>query len=306
MRLLRVTAPKARASQVARLAFDCGISDLTMHEVEQHKAGESPQSKIAIDMHVATPDARAVVEALVRAPFYSREEFSIDVREPRAVLKRTSVRKITRPIAAPMVDIDQELWQFSHVTYSFAIRVFIAAALLAYGMIHDNPLLVIGGLVFLPFMPLVLGLALGTVDRQWKLVAQSASAFVAGTLLIVAGAAAVALVAEPPIMFDQFPPMIAGVALSLMVGLAGALATADDVGHRHLLGLAAASQIALIPAWLGLSLVFGFTESPAEKLLGFALNASAIVLAAMAVYGTLLWRAQGAKNTPAARSEYGA
>lgn len=291
MRLVRVTVPKGRGTQVAKLAFEYGVSDVTIHDVEQHKPGADPKNKEAVDMHVATPDSRAVIEAIVRAPFYDRQEFSIDVREPRAVLKKTHVREITRPVAAPMVDIDQELWQFSHVTYSFVIRFVIAAVLLSYGMIHDNPLLMVGGLVFLPFMPLVLGVAFGVLDRQWKLVAQSAIAFVTGMLLIVATGVAVASWSEPPLAFHQFPPVIAGVVLSLLVGVAGALATADDVGHRQLMGLAAASQIALIPAWLGISLVFGFTEAPGEKLMSFGLNSIALVLGAAAVYGALLWRA---------------
>ncbi|HYC45305.1 MAG TPA: DUF389 domain-containing protein [Burkholderiales bacterium] len=290
MRLIRITVPKGRGRDVAKLAFDCGIKDLTIHAVEQHKPGGETKNKEAVDMHVATPDGRAVVEAIVRAPFYDRQEFSIDIREPRAVLKAASVREIARPVAAPMVDIDQELWQFSHVTVSFAVRFMIAAVLLAYGMIHDNPLLMIGGLVFLPFMPLVLGIAFGALDRQWKLVAQSAIAFVTGTLLIVAMGVAVAAWTDPPLAFHQFPPVIAGVVLSLLVGIAGAVATADDVGHRQLIGLAAASQIALIPAWFGISLVFGFTQSPAEKLMAFGLNAVALVLGAAAVYGVLMWR----------------
>jgi hypothetical protein len=42
-----------------------------------------------------------------------------------------------------VVDFAQELWQFSHMTYSFVLRVSIAAALVAYGMItgfvmHDH------------------------------------------------------------------------------------------------------------------------------------------------------------------------
>jgi hypothetical protein len=291
MRLVRVTVPKGRGREIAKLAFDCGIKDVAIHEVEQHEPASEPKRREAVDMHVSTPEGRAVVEAIVRAPFYDRREFSIDTREPRAVLKSTSVREIARPLAAPMIDIDQELWQFSHVTVSFVLRVVIAAVLLSYGMIHDNPLLMIGGLIFLPFMPLVLGLAFGALDRQWKLVGQSALAYVSATLLIVATGFAVAAFTDPPLAFHQFPPVIAGVVLSLLVGVAGAIATADDVGHRQLVGLAAASQIALIPAWFGISLVFGFTQSPAEKLMAFGLNTLALLLGAAAVYGALLYRA---------------
>jgi hypothetical protein len=44
-------------------------------------------------------------------------------------------RPDARPVSGPVVDFAQELWQFSHMTYSFVLRVSIAAALVAYGMI---------------------------------------------------------------------------------------------------------------------------------------------------------------------------
>ena len=86
-------------------------------------------------------------------------------------------------------------------------------------------------------------------------------------------------------LFDKFPPLIAGLAFSLMIGIAAALATADDAGHRQLIGVAAASQLALAPAWLGLSLVFGFPESPAEKLLSFGVNVCALIVGGAMIYG---------------------
>ena len=86
MRLVRVTAPKGKGPEIAKIAFQCGISDVSIHQVEQHKPGSTPAVKDAVDMHVATPDGRSVVEAVVRAPFYDREEYSIDVREPRSIL----------------------------------------------------------------------------------------------------------------------------------------------------------------------------------------------------------------------------
>ena len=304
MRLVRVTVPRGKGQEIARIAFDVGIEAVSIHPVEQHKAGSNPSAKEAVDIHVNTPDSKAVVDAVVKAPFYDRNEYSIDVREPRSILKSTSIRDITRPVAAPMIDIDQELWQFSHVTYSFVVRVLIASILLSYGMVHDNPLLMIGGLMFLPFMPLVLGVAFGALGRQWSLVGQSLAAFVTATLLICAGGAAVAMFAEPPIMFDQFPPLAAGLALSAVVGVAGAIATADDAGHRQLVGLAAASQLALIPAWLGISLVFGFPDNPGEKLVSFGGNFVALLLGAGAVYLFLSQRGHVAHGAEAGRGEY--
>jgi hypothetical protein len=279
MRLVKVSVPQGRGADIARIAFEQGAPDVSFQQVSQQKPGAEPQPREAVDVKISTPRAKAFVDAVIAAPFFDREHYTIEIREPRSLLKSTRTREITRPVPAPVIDIDQELWQFTHVTYSFVLRVFISALLLSYGMVEDNPLIMIGGLLFLPFTPLVLAFGFGTLTRQWELVRHAVVALVFG------GGVAVALAADPPMVFDKFPPMIAGLAFSFAIGIASSLATADDVGRRELIGLAAASQLALIPAWLGVSLVFGFDESPVEKLQAFGVNLVALACGALAVYG---------------------
>jgi hypothetical protein len=289
MRLVKVSAPQSKGADIARVAFECGIPDVSINEVMRHKPGSQPSPREVVDIKVPTPDAKAFIDALLHAPFFDRADYTIELREPRSILKSTPTREMTRPVAAPILDVDQELWQFTHVNYSFVARVMIAALLLSYGMVHDNPLFMIGGLVFVPFMPLVLAFSFGALTRQWQLVRHAAVAFVTATLLIAAAAAGIALLLEPPIMFDQFPPLAAGAAFSFLVGIAAALGTTDDVGHRQLIGLAAASQLVLVPAWLGISIVFGFTESPIEKLVSFGVNVVSLAAGCALVYALLSW-----------------
>src|SRR5207248_5973198 len=77
----------------------------------------------------------------------------------------------------------------------------------------------------------------------------------------------------------------------VVIGVAAGVATTDDVGWRQLLGLAAASQMAFVPVWLGTALVYGFAgEANAEalqRLLTFPVNALAITVAAGATYAVL-------------------
>jgi hypothetical protein len=303
MRLVKVSVPQGRGADIARIAFAQGVPDVTLQQASQQKAGAEPQPREAVDVKLETPRAKAFVDAVIAAPFFDREQYTIEIREPRSILKSTATREITRPVPAPVTDIDQELWQFTHVTYSFVLRVFISALLLSYGMIEDNPLIMIGGLLFLPFTPLVLACGFGALTGQWQLVRHAVVALIAAVLLIFAGGVAVALLADPPIMFDKFPPMMAGLAFSFAIGIAASLATADDVGRRELIGLAAASQVGLIPAWLGVSLVFGFDESPVEKLQAFGVNVVALVCGALAVYGYMFVR--GELSHLSARSKEG-
>jgi hypothetical protein len=292
MRLVKVSTPQGKGADVARIAFGHGAPDVTLQQVSQQKAGGEPQPREAVDVKISTPRAKAFVDAVIAAPFFDREQYTIEIREPRSILKSTRTREITRPVPAPVIDIDQELWQFTHVTYSFVLRVFISAILLSYGMIEDNPLIMIGGLLFLPFTPLVLACGFGVLTGQWELVRHAVAALVAAVLLIFGGGVAVALAADPPIAFDKFPPMIVGLAFSFAIGIASSLATADDVGRRELIGLAAASQVGLIPAWVGISMVFGFDESPLEKLQAFGVNLAALVCGALAVYGYMFVRGE--------------
>jgi hypothetical protein len=301
MRLVKVSVPQGKGTDIARIAFEQGAPDVSLQQVSQQKPGAEPQPRETVEVKISTPRAKAFVDGVIAAPFFDREHYTIEIREPRSILKGTRTREITRPVPAPVTDNDQELWQFTHVTYSFVLRVFISALLLSYGMIEDNPLIMIGGLLFLPFTPLVLACGFGALTAQWQLVRHAVIALVVAVLLIFGGGVVVALAADPPIVFDKFPPMIAGLAFSFAIGIAASLATADDVGRRELIGLAAASQVALIPAWVGISLVFGFDENPVEKLQAFGVNLAALVCGALAVYGYMFVR--GELSHVAARSK---
>ena len=85
MRLVKITGPKGRGADIAKIAFDCGIADVSIQTIEQHKPGVTPVAKEAVDMKVSTPEGRAVIEAVVRAPFYSRDEYTIDLKTGRSI-----------------------------------------------------------------------------------------------------------------------------------------------------------------------------------------------------------------------------
>jgi len=151
--------------------------------------------------------------------------------------------------------------------------------------------------------PVVLALSFGMLTRQWQLVAHGVVAFVVAVVLIGLGGVIVALAADPPMRFEDFVPPIAGLCFSLLVGIAGALGTGDDTGHRQLVGLAAASQLALLPAWFGVSLVFGFTDDVMEKAVSFGGNAAALIIGALATYAILAFRGDFSYSV-ARRKEY--
>jgi len=304
MRLVRVKAPAGKGEEVAQVAFGAGIAQVTTHQQQVRRANGETETKDVIDIETATPKAKVFLDALMAAPYFDVEKYSIAVRQPRAVVSREGPVKLTRPLVEPTIDIFEELWQFSHVTYGFVGRVIIAAMLLAYGMIQSQLLIMLGGLLFLPLLPLLLAMGFGLWTRQWRLAGQGLFAFLAGISLLVAGGVIVALLTDPPMQYNQHNPFIVGLLISVGVGIAAGLATGDDVGRREMIGLAATAQMAILPVWFGVSFVFGFppldSTPPAERALAFALNAVTIIIAALCTYALLGMRGESLKSFAAA------
>ena len=300
MRLVKISTPDGKGEDIARLAVGAGIPEATIQRFETYGADGSRRPKEAVDVKTSTPAAEKFIEAVMTAPFFDPEEYSIDVRQPRSVVTKESVRAVTWSISVPSLDLFEELWQFSHVTPSFILRMFIGAALLSYGMVKLNLLLMIAGLLFIPFLPMLLAVGFGALTKEWRLVRQGAFAAAVATGLIVAGGAVVALLTGKPSEFDEFAPTLTTLLISLAVGVAAGLATGDDVGRRELIGLAATAQMALIPAWFGISLVYGFssaaTPAPAVRVLNFFVAAAAILVTSMVTYHLLGMRGEGLRR----------
>jgi hypothetical protein len=297
MRLVRVKTPEGKGEDVARLAFEAGLEQVAIHQHRTLKADGTQETKDVVDVETATPTAKTYVDAVMAAPFFNAKEYSINVRQPRSIVSRQGPRKLTWPLVEPTVDIFEELWQFSHITYGFVGRVFIAALLLAYGMIEHKLLIMLAGLLFLPLLPLLLAMGFGLWTRQWRLAVQGLLAFVVANLLLIGGGALVASVTNPPMKFNEHNTLLVGLLISVGVGIAAGLATADDVGRREMIGLAATAQIAILPVWFGISFVFGFpaldSATPGQRALSFSLNVATIVVAAFATYALLRMRGEG-------------
>jgi hypothetical protein len=296
MRQITITAPPGTAAQIARIAFGVGVSHVSVAEKLILDADGSERIKDSIEMDVGTPVAKAFMDEFTSAPFFDVEQFSIAVRQPRALVSREKLSTLTRPLVEPSVDLYEELWQFSQVTYGFVGRILIGALLLAYGLVEYKLLLLIAGLLVIPLLPLKLSVGFGLWTRQWRLAVQGLYSLMVAIGLLLVGGLFVALLSNPPVKYSDFDSLPIGFVISFAVGIAAGLATADDVGRREMIGLAATAQIAIIPAWLGLGLVLGFpvadpTPLP-RRVLGLLLNVAAIVLAALGTYAAI--RVKGA------------
>jgi hypothetical protein len=284
-----VNAPEGTGDDIARIAFSVDISKVSRRQVvSQHSDGKT-ETKDVVDVETSTPKAKRYIDAILAADFYNPENVTISVRQPRAIISKEDVRDLTRPLVEPATDILQELWQFAHITYGFVGRTFIAACLLAYGLIQQHTLLIIAGLLFLPLLPLLLSVGFGAWTRNWKLSMHGILAFLTAAILLLAGGAAIAAISNPPVKYDEFSTPLVGFLISLAVGTAAGLSNIDDVGRREMIGLAATAQIAIIPVWFGICLVFGFPPTTGEseimnRALSFFINVATIIVVSLAVY----------------------
>jgi hypothetical protein len=300
MRLVRVKTPSGRAADVAQIAFSSGIDQVSTSTVQVLHPDRKELVQDVVDIETSTPKAKAFIDALTSASFFDPETFSIAVRQPRSIVSHERVTSITWPLAEPTIDIFEELWQFSQITYGFVGRILIGSMLLAYGLIEYKLLFIIAGLLFIPLLPLMLAAGFGVWTRQWRLAAQGIMAFAIAAALLAFGGVIVALMSNPPMRYNESNSLGAGFLISLAVGVAAALATADDVGRREMIGLAATAQVAIIPVWFGVSFVFGFSaidSMPASKRgLSLLMNVTTIVLASMITYAFLAMKASALRS----------
>ena len=291
MRQVKVTAPEGKAAEIAQIAFDVGISEVGISSTRQLKADQSQTTKDRVEVETATHLAKAFVERVTTASFFSCERYSVTVRQPRSIISNQDLKVLTRPLVEPTSDLFQELWQFCQVTYGFVGRIYIGAVLLAFGLIDYRLLFMIAGLLFIPLLPVMLGIGFSLWTRQWRLLLQASMALLVAVILLAAGGVTVALLSNPPLRFTESNSLLTGLIISLAVGVAAGLATTDDVGRREMIGLAATAQVAIVPVWLGISAVFGLPAAdptpPKQRIIGWLVNVMGIIVASLATYAAL-------------------
>jgi len=291
VRQVTITTPEGQAADVTRIAFGVGIPEVSVDQTRVVKSDGSETIKDRIEIDTGTDLAKAFVDQIKTAAFFDSDHCTIAVRQPRSIVSRERFGALTRPLVEPATDLFQELCQFCQVTYGFIGRIFIGAVLLALGMLDDRLLLMIAGLLFIPLLPLILGIGFSLRTRHWYLFRQAILALTVAMMLLALAGITVALLTNRPVRYSESNSLLTGFLISFAVGIAGALATGDDVGRREMIGLAATAQVAIIPVWFGLCIIsgfFGFTSDlPTVRLLALAINIVAIVLSSYATYAVL-------------------
>lgn len=238
-----------------------------------------------MEVHLPAPQARRFVDSLACLPDASWNIVSV---KPRALRGGKPLREETRPYPVPGLEVEEDLWEFAHVTGSLVLRVLLAATLVAHGMIEANLPVMIAGLLFLPYHHALLAIALGILRRHWTLAAQGAVVFGLTTVLIAVGGAAAALALGGEPGWTPEGSRASAFVIGAVVGLAVGLASSDDAGRRELIGLAATAHLSVLPIWGGFALVLGHGTAgeASAHAVEFGLAIAGVLGAAMLA---LLW-----------------
>lgn len=289
MRLIKISASPGTSPLIADLAFKAGIRQVSVREETGLTQDYHTHRKEVVDIEAATPQAAEFLASLQETPLYRKGDLTITVRQPQSLKNSESMEELTRPLAVPTRDLRAELWQFSHFTPGLAGRITTASILLSYGLLRDQLLLIISGLLFLPMLPLLLACSVGWLSGDGPLLRQGLRSTMAAVALLLLTAILMAVVVGGPLLYRPETPPLVSLLLSAVVGVGAALADTDDTGKRELIGLAAAAQISITPAWATIALVLGSPEAAesATRFWCFAGNLAAILCTATATYRCL-------------------
>ncbi|HTP30858.1 MAG TPA: DUF389 domain-containing protein [Candidatus Acidoferrales bacterium] len=249
-----------------------------------------------VSVETSTPKARLFVEALLTSPVLSSADYSLTSRELRAIVDGRDLAELTKPMGEPFCDVIQDLWQLSHVTTSYLARALAGGIILGTGIVENNAVAIVVAALFLPFLAEVLAVSFGFWSGDRRLIFRGLCAIAVSTMLAFAGGVIVASFMGGPIRFQGFKSPLSSFALSAAIGITAGLSNADDTGRRYLIGVAAAVQLAIFPAWFGAATIAGLppTQVINERLLSFAINLVTISATAVVSYAALhLRRARG-------------
>lgn len=284
MHEVRVTLNPRRLEQVLRIADTVGIDGAAVTHAWSGRTGEELR---IVSVETSTPKARDFVQVLESASWTS--ECSITTREVRSIIDHTELSSLTKTFSEPLPEIVQDLWQLSDITISYVSRAAAGGALLATGILDNNPIAIVVAALSLPFLSTVLALSLGITIRDGRLAFRGMRALGVSTALTFTAAIGVGLLQGGPIGFHGFKSPLHNLAISAAIGFTAGLSTAGDTGRRYLIGVAAAVQLAVFPAWLGVALATSAPDAAliAERLGNFAINTVVITAAAILAYRVL-------------------
>ncbi len=190
------------------------------------------------------------------------------------------------PEKAPLEALEPRLTRAARVGPVFLLLTALSALVAFFGLLRDDPVLLVASMITAPLMAPLVALALAGLERHKRLFRQSAEAALVGFLIAfgVGALLALGIGGEPsPAMWLRSAPNLADLALALSAGTMAALAYVAELAEA-LIGVMVA--IALLPPAVnaGMLLVWGEATAALGSVLLLFVNAAAILFASSVTF----------------------
>ena len=209
-------------------------------------------------------------------------------------------RRIVPPVSVKQrTDVQMRLRDDSSPDFDFFLLVLLSSIIATLGLLIDSPATIIGAMLVAPLMSPIIGLGMGSIRGDDKLLSDAASALLRGALLSAVIAALLTLgniympfidlrtMSLPGEVMSRTQPSPIDLAIALAGGLAAAFAIAMPNISAALPGVAIATALMPPLCVVGIGLAFARWDVAGGAFLLFITNSVTIAFAAMLVFVAL-------------------
>ncbi len=198
------------------------------------------------------------------------------------------------------VDVYKQVRRGARPKIDFFMMIGLAAGIAAFGLLLNSPAVIIGAMLVAPLMAAIMGIGLGLIQADIKLLRLAVSATLKGILLAIAVGVIIGLlakyflpVAEPtPEILGRTQPNLFDLGVALISGLAGAYALSRKEMSSSLPGVAIAAALVppLVTVGIGLAWLNHGPQIAQGSLVLFMTNLISIIAASGFVFFMLGFR----------------
>jgi uncharacterized hydrophobic protein (TIGR00271 family) len=217
---------------------------------------------------------------------------------------RVSFRYLWRRIVPPVSEkrrgeVQVQLREDSHPDFDFFLLVLLSCVIATFGLLVDSPAVIIGAMLVAPLMSPIIGLGMGSIRGDDRLLRDATSALLRGAVLAVLISFLLSWGNTFMPFTDLHPDALPGevmartqpspidLGIALAGGLAAAFALAMPNISAALPGVAIATALMPPICTVGVGLAYGRWDVAGGALLLFLTNTVTIAFAAMVVFVAL-------------------
>ncbi|MHC4744203.1 MAG: TIGR00341 family protein [Planctomycetota bacterium] len=236
------------------------------------------------------------------------ESIAIAIYRPVELAAKTVFGRIGKRLRAtvPELTLADRISLFDRIqggarlTPDFAVMIGLSVLIASFGLLADNPSVVIGAMLVAPFMTSLIGIGLALVQGNVSLMKRSAIAMGAGLLIGFLLSFMMGLI----VPFGELPlevlargdPDIVDLVIAFVSGMAAAYAVSRESVTESIVGVAIAAALVPPMACVGIMVSHGSFIQAEGALTLLVTNLAAIILGAAFVFRRL--------GVPGTRTEY--